>query len=102
MLTVHPRDDAAGRLGPPGRQVRPGRLLSRLVALAILKRDTCFQFRMGIVRFTAAHLLRAGLGHSPSPVLARFVPAFVSKRKSGMSLAGLSQCNGGRTLAVCW
>ena len=27
--------------------------------IGVLKRDTCFQFRTGIVRFNAAHLLRA-------------------------------------------
>ncbi len=58
--------------GAVGQQpaVRGGRSVAISVPLcdaadrlrAILKRDTCFQFRAGIVRFTAAHLLCAERG----------------------------------------
>jgi hypothetical protein len=47
-----------------------------------------FAVATGIWASPPGHPQRAELGHAPSPVLARFVLALVSERKSGTSLAG--------------
>jgi hypothetical protein len=49
---------------------------------------TCFRITTIMSRASTSAPLRAELGHAPSPVLARFVLALVSERKSWTSLAG--------------
>ena len=65
---------------------------------AIVPARTCFH---GLTRLSAqpsAVSVCAELGHAPSPVLARFVLALVSKRKSGTNLA----CSRNGTQALLW